>query len=80
MKNFEELLSVNFMMLERFVNYKMYLDKNGRTVLFRRFNRNDWAVDCYKKAWSEMLPENEKLTVNGETYVHWYDCISTYIL
>lgn len=57
-----------------------YLDKNGRTVLFRRFNRNDWAFDRYKKKWSEMLPDNERLTVNGETYVHWYDCITTYIL
>lgn len=22
---------------------------------------------------------NERLTINGETYVHWYDCISDYI-
>ena len=28
---------------------------------------------------SEILPENERLTVNGETYVHWYDCVSDYI-
>lgn len=57
-----------------------YIDKNGRTVLFRRFNRNDWAFDRYKQKWSEMLPDNERLIVNGETYVHWYDCITTYIL
>ncbi|MBQ3230867.1 MAG: hypothetical protein IJB49_07595 [Clostridia bacterium] len=25
-------------------------------------------------------PDNETLTVNGETYVHWYDCITDYIL
>lgn len=59
---------------------EQYIDKNGRTVLWRRFNRNDWAIDRYGKIWTEMLPENEQLIVNGETYVHWYDCISTYIL
>lgn len=57
-----------------------YLDEHGRTVLWRRFNRDDWAFDRYGKLWSEMLPENERLTVNGVTYVHWYDCITDYIL
>lgn len=59
---------------------EQYLDKNGRTVLWRRFNRNDWAFHRYGKKWTEMLPDNQRLTVNGETYVHWYDCISDYIL
>lgn len=57
-----------------------YIDKNGRTILWRRFNRNDWAYSRYGKLWTEMLPENETLTVNGQTYVHWYDCITDYIL
>ena len=52
-----------------------YLDKNGRTVLWRRFNRDDWALKHFgPKTWSERLPENERLIINGETYVHWYDC------
>ncbi len=59
---------------------EQFLDKNGRTVLWRRFNRNDWAIDHYKHLWTEILPDNERLTVNGTTYVHWYDCISDYIL
>ena len=59
---------------------EQYLDKNGRTVLWRRFNHNDWARHRYEKPWTELLPDNERLTVNGETYVHWYDCISDYIL
>ena len=58
---------------------EQYLDKNGRTILWRRFNKNDWAFKRYGKLWTEMLPENETLTVNGETYVHWYDCVSDYI-
>ena len=59
---------------------EQYLDKEGRTILWRRFNRDDWAYDYYGKKWSEKLPDNERLTVNGITYVHWYDCITDYIL
>ena len=60
---------------------EQFVDRNGRTVLWRRFNRDDWAVDRYGgKPWSEKFPDNERLTINGETYVHWYDCITVYIL
>lgn len=59
---------------------EQYIDKNGRTILWRRFNRNDWAIDQYKKKWTEILLDNERITVNGEIYVHWYDCITDYIL
>ena len=59
---------------------EQYIDQNGRTVLWRRFNRDDWQVEKGGKRWSERLPDNERITVNGETYVHWYDCISDYIL
>lgn len=60
---------------------EQYVDRNGRTVLWRRFNRNDWAIDKFgDQLWSEKLPENERLIINGETYVHWYDCLSDYVL
>lgn len=59
---------------------EQFLDRNGRTILWRRFNRNDWAFDTYGKLWSEQLPENEQLIINGQTYVQWYDCITDYIL
>lgn len=59
---------------------EQFLDKNGRTILWRRFNRDDWAMDTYEKPWSQLLPDNDRLTVNGTTYVHWYDCITDYIL
>ncbi len=54
---------------------EQFLNHDGQTLLWRRFNRDDWALDRYGKKWSELLPENERLTVNGQTYVHWYDCI-----
>ena len=56
-----------------------YLDKNGRAILWRRFNKNDWAFKRYGKLWTEMLPESERLIVNGDVYVHWYDCVTEYI-
>ena len=60
---------------------EQFVDQNGRTILWRRFNRDNWAIDRFGgKPWSEKLPDNERLTINGETYVHWYDCISDYIL
>ena len=58
---------------------EQFLDQNGRTILWRRFNKNDWAFSRYGKLWTELLPDNERLTVNGETYVHWYDCVTDYI-
>ncbi len=54
---------------------EQYLDRDGQTVLWRRFNRDDWAFDRYGKKWTELLPENERITVNGQCYVHWYDCL-----
>ncbi len=59
---------------------EQFLDQNGRTILWRRYNRDDWAIDRYKKPWSQLLPGNDRLIVNGTTYVHWYDCITDYIL
>lgn len=59
---------------------EQFLDHNGKTILWRRYNRDDWAIDHYKEKWSDLLAGNEKLIVNGITYVHWYDCITDYIL
>ena len=59
---------------------EQFLDRNGRTILWRRFNRDDWAFSRYQQLWSQRLPDNERLTINGEVYVHWYDCITDYIL
>ena len=59
---------------------EQFLDKDGKTILWRRYNRDNWAIDRYKKPWSEQLPKNDRLIVNGATYVHWYDCITDHIL
>ena len=31
---------------------EQYIDENGRTILWRRFNRDDWAIKRYKRKWS----------------------------
>lgn len=59
---------------------EQYIDKTGRTVLWRRFNRNNWAFGRYQQTWTAKLPQSETVTINGETFVHWYDCISDYVL
>jgi len=58
----------------------LYVDESGRTVLFRRFNRFNWKTERYKALWTEKLPNSELLLVNGDKYVHWYDCISDYVM
>ena len=52
-----------------------YVDREGRTLLWQRYNRDDWELGRYGKRWSELLPENDRITVNGVAYVHWYDCL-----
>ena len=59
---------------------EQFIDRNGRTVLWRRYNRDDWAIERYGRRWSEQLPDSPRLTVNGATYVEWYECITDYAL
>ena len=61
---------------------EQYIDCNGRTVLWRRFNNNNqrWNFDHFEDVPEEELQENESITVNGKTCYHWYDCITDYIL
>ena len=80
-KSYDTICVMDVECYDEGVATEQYVDQNGRTVLWRRFNRDDWAIDRFGgKPWSEKLPDNECLTINGETYVHWYDCISDYIL
>ena len=52
-----------------------FLDRQGRTLLWQRYNRDDWELSRYGRRWSELLPDNDRITVNGTTFVHWYDCL-----
>ncbi|MCL2571950.1 MAG: hypothetical protein FWE11_06065 [Defluviitaleaceae bacterium] len=59
---------------------EQFIDINGRTILWHRYNKDDWNLAVYKQPWGEKFPNNCRLTVNGSLYVHWYDCITDYIL
>ena len=74
-KTFDTICIMDLGMYEEGMVSEQYLDHDGRTVLWRRFNQDDWAVERYEKKWSELLPENEQITINGQRHVHWYDCI-----
>lgn len=61
---------------------EQYIDRNGRTVLWRRFSANNerWMFDGFETADEDMLKDEEVLIVNGKECRHWYDCITEYIL
>ena len=80
-KSYDTICVMDIACFNDAVASEQYIDQNGRTILWRRFNRDDWAIERFGgKPWREKLPKNERITINGETYVHWYDCISDYIL
>ena len=79
-KSFDTVCMMDMGMYDGGVVSEQFLDRNGRTILWRRFNRDDWAIDRYGKPWSQLLPDNQRLTLNGQVYVHWYDCITDHIL
>ena len=80
-KSYDTVCVMDIECFDDAVATEQFVDRNGRTVLWRRFNRDDWAIERFGgKPWSKKLPDNERITINGETYIHWYDCISDYIL
>ena len=61
---------------------EQYIDKSGKTVLWRRFNRGNkrWLFDGFETIENEKLKGNEKLYINNKVCYHWYDCITDYVL
>ncbi len=78
-KQYDSICLMDIETYEKDVVTEQYIDKNGKTVLWRRFNANDWKYEKYNQLWNNKLPDNETIIVNGKIYVHWYDCISDYI-
>jgi len=62
-----------------------FLSPEGRTVICRRFNGTHWGVrpdrsGPYPIEWDTRLPRAERLTIDGNVYVHWYTCVSAMAL
>lgn len=65
---------------ERDVLIEAYITRAGRTVLFRRYSGSRWGkCDApphnwgNAMTWEEDLPENDRIVIDGVTYVHHYD-------
>lgn len=56
--------------------YEQFLDREGRTLLWRRYVRNDWSQGEDQRLWDERKPDNASIHVNDERYIHWYDCVT----
>lgn len=55
---------------------EVYLTKEGRTVLCRRYNERSWGSGWGRTPWDEAFPDHARLFVDGLTFVHWYDCLT----
>ena len=61
-----------------------YLNREGRTVLFRRYNGNRWGkldqpphrTGGTEMTWEEDLPHAHRLLLDGVTYVHQWDYLT----
>jgi len=78
-KPYDTILVVDTESFEDGIITEEYIDENGKSVLFRRYNRNDWYYDHYGKLWEELLPDADRIIVNEQLFVHWVDSISTYV-
>ncbi len=34
----------------------------------------------YDKLWTEMFPDSDRIILNEDIYVHWYNCLPEYVL
>ncbi len=60
-----------------------FITREGRTLLFRRYNGNRWGKRLEpphsqgtEMTWEEDLPHTDRLVVDGVKYVHNYDCLT----
>jgi hypothetical protein len=55
-----------------------FIDPAGRTVLCRRYNGRLYPHQR-GQAWDEVYPHNQRMKINGVTFVHWYDCLPSFV-
>ena len=77
------LLNIEKETTERDVLVEAYVTEAGRTVLFRRYNGNSWAKSDRpphnwgtELTWAEDLPFNDRIVIDGMTFVHYYDSLT----
>lgn len=60
-----------------------YLTREGRTIMFRRYNGTRWNLGYNtghpkEMTWDQRFPDHKRIIINGVTFVHWYDCLSNF--
>lgn len=68
---------------DRAVLVMAYVNRAGRTILFRRYNGNLWGKRekpphswGVESTWEEDLPHTDRLVIDGVKYVHHYDSLT----
>lgn len=63
---------------EKGILVEAFITRHGRTILFRRYNGRLWGIglESTRSPWDEQLPANQRIVIDGVTYVHWYDCLT----
>ena len=61
---------------KRGILIEAYLTREGRTLLYRRYNARLYQGDERETPWDEEFPDNARIVIDGITYVHWYDEIN----
>lgn len=54
-----------------------FLSREGRTVLFRRYNSAGWRSSSN---WVKNADDKNHIVLDGVKYIHWYDCISDFVI
>ena len=53
-----------------------FVDANGRTLLFRRYDGNRRVTGAESQRREDLLPHADRLVIDGMTFVHSYDYIA----
>lgn len=75
-KEYDTVLVVNASGYDAGVVTEEYLDLDGNSILFRRFDRGTLSRVQGEACFSEHLPDSERIFVNGNEFVLWIDTIS----
>lgn len=75
-KSFECLRVINRWSESPRILVENFMNRDGHSILFRRYNHPVWKLERYKQRWDEKFPDAQTLFINEEKYIHWYDCLS----
>lgn len=75
-KEYDTVLVVNVSSLDQGILTEEYIDLEGNSVLYRRFERGTNSRVPGEPCFKEYLPDSERVFVNGEEFVLWGETIN----